>query len=754
MNNFAAVANDDGDSNRWQRLTAWARRFQLSQKLTLLLVVLATIAGLATYSALTNVPPFANGEPTTVYWLLTLDIVLLLLLGGVVVRRVVVLWHRRQSGNSGARLHGELVRTFSLISLIPALVMFVFASSFVFLVIQQWFGERVRTAIDQSSLVADAYLDEHQQNIRADVLAMSNDLSRSAPEAYGNPEFFNQLLRTQSLLRNLQEAIVFDSSRRILARSGLTFSLELDPLNASIMESVREGETRVIINDKGDRVRALVRLPGFSEAYLYVGRLVDPKVLAYTQNAKDAVGEYKKLEGSRGGLLITISVIFAVVAFLLTLVSVWVGLMVAGRLANPLGSLIQASERVRAGDLSARVDEQHSYDEIGDLQRAFNRMTSQLDSQRRELFEINRKLDDRRRFSEAVLAGVSAGVMTVDADGIIQLTNDQANKLLGRHDLLGARLHEISDEFENLRQQFLSDGALAEGAATVPYAADEQGAKQFQIRLAALSENRTEGVLVITFDDITALEVAQRQAAWGDVARRIAHEIKNPLTPIQLAAERLRRKYRNEIVTEPSVFENCLDTIVRQVSHVGRMVGEFASFARMPVPELKAEDLKSLIEESVFLQRQAHVEIDYQLIGLKRISLPIDAGQISQALTNLLQNAAEAIEGREGDILPKGEIDLSVELHDAHVTIKITDNGRGLPNVAPGRLMEPYMTTRVKGTGLGLAIVKKIISEHGGQIELTARQDGQPGATVILQLPLQNAKDNQISLESKKNHVA
>lgn len=751
MNNIP-VANDDARAGFWQRAVAWAQRVQLSQKLTVVLVFAALAAGLATYGALTNVPPFARGEPTTVYWLLTLDIVLLLLLSGVIIRRVVALWHRRRSGNSGARLHGELVRTFSLISLIPSLLMFVFASSFVFLVIQQWFGDRVRTAIDESMQVADAYLGEHQQNIRADVLAMSNDLGRAAPEAFGNPEAFTQLLRTQSLLRNLQEAIVFDGSRRLLARSGLTFSLELDPLDPNIISAVREGDVRVILNDNGDRVRALVRLPGFSEAYLYVGRLVDPKVLAYTENAKTAVDEYKKLEGSRGGLLITISVIFAVVALLLTLVSVWAGLWLAGRLANPLGNLIHASERVRQGDLSARVEEQNSYDEISDLLRAFNRMTAQLDSQRRELFEINRKLDDRRRFSEAVLAGVSAGVMTVNADGVVQLANEQANKLLERHDLLGARLGDVSADFESLRQHFLQHGNTGENSV-LSYAVRGQPIKQFQLRIAALSENRKEGALVFTFDDITALEAAQRQAAWGDVARRIAHEIKNPLTPIQLAAERLRRKYRNEITTEPSVFENCLDTIVRQVSHVGRMVGEFASFARMPVPVLQSEDLLELIQQAIFLQREAHPDTDYALDGKGPVYISGDAGQIAQAFTNLLQNAADALEGREGDNLPKAEIKVSVAQEDDKAVIKITDNGRGLPNVAPGRLMEPYMTTRVKGTGLGLAIVKKIISEHGGTVELAARADGQAGATVILMLPLASTIDTK-NTEKKTSYVA
>lgn len=748
------AANYDAGVSFGSRLFAWARRVQLSQKLTALLVLAAIGAGLATYSALTSVPPFAKGDPTTVYWLLTLDIVLLLLLGGVVIRRVVALWHRRKAGTSGARLHGELVRTFSLISLIPSLLMFVFASSFVFLVIQQWFGDRVRTAIDQSMLVADAYLGEHQQNIRADVLAMGNDLSRSAPDALANPEFFNQLLRTQSLLRNLQEAIVFDGSRRILARSGLTFSLELDPLDPNIMSAVREGDVRVILNENGDRVRALVRLPGFSEAYLYVGRLVDPKVLTYTENAKQAAGEYKKLEGSRGGLLITVSVIFAVVALLLTLVSVWAGLWLAGRLANPLGNLIQASERVRLGDLSARVEEQNSYDEIGDLQRAFNRMTAQLDSQRRELFEINRKLDDRRRFSEAVLAGVSAGVMTVDASGIVQLVNEQANRLLARHDLMGAPLTEISPEFEKLRQDYIAQGALDETAESVSYSLPGEATKQFQLRIAALSENRAEGSLVLTFDDVTALEFAQRQAAWGDVARRIAHEIKNPLTPIQLAAERLRRKYSDEIQTEPTVFQNCLDTIVRQVSHVGRMVGEFASFARMPVPVLATENLTQLMHDAIFLQKQAHADLNYIFENKDKIEIPGDAGQISQALTNLLQNAADAIEGREGDNLSKGEIKVEMTQRDDKAVITITDNGRGLPNVAPGRLMEPYMTTRVKGTGLGLAIVKKIISEHHGTIELAARTDGGAGAAVILMLPLAGAIDTKNTSENKLNHVA
>jgi len=647
-----------------------------------------------------------------------------------------------------SRLRAELVRKFSLMSLIPALVMFVLASAFVFLVIQQWFGERVRTAINESMQVADAYLAEHQQNVRADVLAMSNDIGRAAPQAFGNPEFFNELLRTQSLIRNLQEAIVFDSSRHILARSGLTFSLELDPLDPEVLAAVHEGDVRVILNDKGDRVRALIRLPGFPDAYLYVGRLVDSNVLAYRENAKSAVDEYKMLEVRRLGLQLLVVGVFAAGTALLVLFSIRSGLRTADRLATPLGNLIQAAERVRSGDLSARVMEQSSYDEIANLLSAFNRMTSQLDSQRRELFDINRKLDDRRRFSEAVLAGVSAGVMTVDTSGIIQLANDQANRLLGRYDLLGANLSEISLEFEKSRQHFLEHGALDETSSGISYSNIGQSAKQFQLRIAALSEDRADSALVLTFDDITALEAAQRQAAWGDVARRIAHEIKNPLTPIQLAAERLRRKYSDEIKTEPNVFANCLDTIVRQVSHVGRMVGEFASFARMPLPALQKENLTELISQAIFLQKQAHPEVKYIFDMSEPAMIIADAGQIAQALTNLLQNAGDAIEGREGDALPDGEIKIDMKEKNSQAIIMITDNGRGLPNVAPGRLMEPYMTTRTKGTGLGLAIVKKIISEHGGTVELAARPDGEPGAAVILNLPLANTADTK-NLEKK-----
>jgi len=656
---------------------------------------------------------------------------------------------------SGARLHAELVHKFRLIALIPAVVMFVLASAFVFLVIQQWFGERVRTAIDESQQVADAYLAEHQQNIRADILAMSDDIGRSAPQAFADPEFFNSLLRTQSLLRNLQEAIVFDGSHRILGRAGLTFSLELDPLDPEVMAAVHEGDVRVILNDKGDRVRALIRLPGFNEAYLYVGRLVDPKVLAYRENAAQAVSEYKMLEARRSGLQLLIVIIFAVSAVVLAIFSVRAGLRLARRIATPLDDLVQMTERVRSGDLSARVDEKHTYDEIEELLRAFNRMAAQLDQQRRELFDTNRKLDDRRRFSEAVLAGVSAGVMTVDADGAIQLANEQAEKLLARHDLFGSQLADIAPEFERLRQEFLSRGALDETAGGVNYSATGQTTKQFNLRIAALSDNRENSALVLTFDDLTALEAAQRQAAWGDVARRIAHEIKNPLTPIQLAAERLRRKYQHEIVTEPNVFMNCLDTIVRQVSHVGRMVGEFASFARMPVPAVQPENLLEILDQAIFLQRQAHSEIDFVCNNPSEpLLIAADAGQISQAFTNLLQNAADAIDGREGDILQRGEIKIEISEQNSRATLTITDNGRGLPNVAPGRLMEPYMTTRVKGTGLGLAIVKKIISEHGGTIELAARADGQVGAAVILQLPLLAAADTKNDMEKKVANVA
>ena len=721
--------------DRLGRFSAWARRVNFERKLALVLLVAAVTAGLATFAAMTGRLP-QESDPTLILLLLNLDLILLLALGALIARRLVVLRIANKRGAAGARLHTRLVALFSLVAATPTIIIATFSVIFFDFSLQGWFSERVSTAVKESMAVAEAYLEEHRHTITADALAMAQDLNRQGQLLLYNPTRFNQLVEAQSAIRSLTEAIVIDGSGRILARAGYSLLLEFDPqIPDWAMQRAKTGEVVLLTANTEDRVRALLRLDAFTNSYLFVGRLIDPRVLAHMDRTRGAVQLYEDLEGERSGLQITFALIFLLVALLLLLTAVWIGLAVANYLARPIGDLVLATERVRGGDLSVRVDESRAQDEIGPLSRAFNRMTGELERQQRELLEANRQLDDRRRFIEAVLSGVSAGVVGLDREGRIELPNRKAGELLSAklREMEGRQLEALLPETDELIAQARQrPGRVIERQLSLEPLAG--GMRTLLARVVA--EQDDEGIVgfVVTFDDITELLSAQRKAAWADVARRIAHEIKNPLTPIQLSAERLRRKYLGEIKSDPSTFEVCTDTIVRQVADIGRMVDEFSSFARMPAPIMADEDLRRLVTEALVLQQSAHSGIAFDC-GLPECAVVVtcDRQQINQALTNLLQNAIDAIEGREaanGETLPPGEVRVRLESEAGQVSVVVEDNGRGLPRRERHRLTEPYVTTRERGTGLGLAIVRKIMEDHGGELRLEDRNEG--GARVSL----------------------
>ncbi len=453
-------------------------------------------------------------------------------------------------------------------------------------------------------------------------------------------------------------------------------------------------------------------------------------VISRIQRTQQAVAQYQQLEGERSDYQIAFSMLFFGVGVLLLTGAVWMGLSFATRMARPISWLIAAAERVRGGDLAARVPVGASDEEFSSLSRAFNRMTHQLQSQQSELIEANRQLDQRRRFTETVLAGVSAGVIGLDHDGRINLPNRSASPLLGA-DLdqqIGESLADAVPEMAAL---------LAEATRRPDRLAREQVQLVREVMsltlLVRIAAERFEGDLrgyVVTFDDVTELLSAQRKAAWADVARRIAHEIKNPLTPIQLSAERLKRKYLKQIGTDTETFTICTDTIIRHVADIGRMVDEFSSFARMPAPVFRDADLADLLRQAAFLQRTATADIRVELdVPTTPLRLACDSRQVNQALVNILKNAAESIQGRGPDA-PPGHIRIEGRTEPGRIVLAVEDNGRGLPPEGRERLTEPYVTTRAKGTGLGLAIVKKIMEDHHGQLVLEDRPGG--GARVIL----------------------
>lgn len=723
----------------YSRVSQWGRRVGLGRKLSIALTVIALGFAFATYATITGSSPL-GADTQTVLILLQIDLVLFLLLGLVVARSLVGLWIERRRGQVGSRLHMRLAMLFSLIALAPAIIVSVFSAVFFNFGMENWFNDRVKTAIVESRAVAEAYLKEHKQVIRGDVLSMARDLERALPLLTENPRQFSRILAGQGVVRNLSEIYVFDGSGRILAKWALGFVIDRDPVAPEIIERARSGEVVLLTSEADDRLRAIIKLDRFVDAFLYVGRFVEPRVLEHIDKTERAAAEYVNIEGRRSSIEITFAMIFILVGMLLLFVAIWVGLVFANRLSRPISDLAGAAERVRAGDLSARVEEGPDSDELGLLSRAFNRMTDQLEGQRHELVQANRQLDERRHFIETVLGGVSAGVIGVDAEGRINLANRSACSLLAMDidGQIGADISEVVPELSAMiGDAHTRPNRLVEAQISMQRVGRD---RSLLVRLAADVVDRKVAGFVITFDDITELVAAQRKAAWSDVARRIAHEIKNPLTPIQLAAERLRRKYMNEITSDPETFSNCTDTIIRQVGDIGRMVDEFSAFARMPRPEMGREDIGKICREALVLPRSAHPEIKFVSdIPGDPVMITGDSRQLSQVLTNLIQNAIDAFDGRVANgqaELAVGEIQLSLSLTEEDAEIVITDNGKGLPVEERDRLTEPYMTTRTKGTGLGLAIVKTILEYHGAVLELKDRPDGKSGASIRVRIPL------------------
>ncbi len=724
----------------WLRFLIWSRRVKLVNALAMLLSMAAVISGVATYAALSSWGE-AGPNANTVLILLNIDLVLLVLLGILVASRVAKLWSDRRSGTSGSRLHVRLALLFGVVAITPAIIMMVFAALLFTLGVESWFSERVRTALEESSEVAEAYLEEHIQLIRADALSVANDIDRQWPQLMRSEDVLNRFLSTQAALRGLTEAVIFQNEQ-VIAKAGYTFALqsgEMIPSQALFQADM--GEVSIVTGETGDRVRALVRLGALQNTYLYVGRFIDASVLARVSRTQDAVDEYVMLEGRRSEVEISFTLLFIVVTLLLLMVAVWFGLSLATRLATPIVDLIAAAERVRQGDLRVRVEERASSDEVASLSRAFNRMTSRLSIQREALVDANNQLDERRRFTEAVLSGMTAGVIGLDPQARITLPNRAASDLMGQNleDNIGDSLLEHVPEFRPLFEDVQTNPAKT--VQREVRTKRNNKTRVFLVRLTAEQDDGNVVGYVFTFDDVTVLQAAQRKAAWADVVRRIAHEIKNPLTPIQLSAERLKKRYLAQVGTDKDTFELCTDTIIRHVGEIGQMVDEFSSFARMPQPSMAVKDLAQLVRTAVVLPQTAYPYISLTIdMPDEPAWISCDATQVRQAISNVLKNAVEAIDAKTGSSREKGAGAISVRVftQGGEHALEVIDNGIGLPeDEVRQRLTEPYITTRAKGTGLGLAIVWKILEDHRGRLIMEDAPNG--GTRVAFYFPITKA---------------
>ena len=738
----------------WQVIRAASRPSRLAGGVGLL----AVASGVATYATVTGLVPYRPTSATLIALLLS-NLALVLTLGALIAWRLVRLWIDRRSGIAGARLHVRLVALFSAIAVIPAILVAVFAAVSLNLGIEAWFSARVKAALNNAVHVADNYVASNERVIVGDAYEIANSIERD-PELFdaGNHVRADILFTKLAILtkdRGLQAAYIIDSKGRILGSTKQRFLPDLALPKHSDLVQAAAGTIVIDANAKVGVVRGLIRMQALNDAYLLVVRTVDPQVLAYYQKTRDAVSEYKRLDQNRAQVQLVFAALYGAVSLLILLAAIWLGLWAANSLVRPVSRLIGAAERVSRGDLKAQVEVARDDDEMGMLARAFNRMTTELDTRRNELIHANQQLDERRRFTEAVLAGVSAGVVGLDGEGRVTIINRAAARLLNAapEELEGRHYAEAVPELSALIRRALHEPvAHASGEVTV-----KRGGTTRSLSVQVASEQGAgEAGYIVTFDDITDLASAQRTAAWADVARRIAHEIKNPLTPIQLSAERLKRKYAREISSDPDVFRQCTDTIIRQVSDIGRMVDEFSSFARMPAPVMRKENAQELLQQALFVQRATHPQTDFEVTAPTRaVKFDCDGRLVSQALINVLKNACEAIDARMAqgsDERGRIEVNLSADL--ASVVFVVADNGVGLPHNERHRLTEPYVTTRTKGTGLGLAIVRKIVEEHGGDISLTDRENDEPGAQVRLRFPLHQRTVTETDERDEQERIA
>lgn len=730
-----------------------ARGLPLRRWLAPFAVAIALLSAFLTFVVLTGLTPI-EPTPEVVRSFLMINAATILLLVGIIVREVWQMVQARRRGRAAARLHVQIVGLFSVIAVLPAVLVSIVANVTIERGLDRLFSGPTKQVIQNSLTIASAYMQEHAQLINGDTLAMANDLAHARPLYDQDRMTFLQLMTASAEARNLPVAVLMDKDGKIIASAETGIRLNYEPPPPDILKDVNETEPKISVFPE-NYVASVVRLRAYDNMFLYVARLLDPAVVAQLKQTQTSAAEYAQRETRRLGIQVAFALMFAVIALTILMASVLIGLNFANGLVSPIRQLMGAASEVSTGNLNVQVPVHKSASDLALLGEIFNKMTQELRTQRNELVDASETIDSRRRFIEAVLSSASAGIIGVDGSGSVGILNRSAEKLIGHaeSETLGHPLSDVLPELDEMMKT-AREGTqrLVQGQVTILRDGNE---RNLSVRVSAEQTSQSRDSYIITLDDITELVSAQRTSAWGDVARRIAHEIKNPLTPIQLSAERIRRKFGKTITEEKdkSIFEQCTDTIVRQVDDIRRMVDEFSRFARMPKPVIEGEDVADVVKQAVFLMKVAHPDLDIEAY-IKQSPLPaqFDRRLISQALTNIIKNATEAIEQVPQEELGKGRIDVVAQRENDDILIDVVDNGIGLPKVARSRLLEPYVTTRAKGTGLGLAIVGRVLEDHGGRIELKDASDfreGQRGAWMRLRFSVTGQAAKPESKEQK-----
>jgi two-component system nitrogen regulation sensor histidine kinase NtrY len=690
-------------------------------------VGLALLSAFLTFVVLTGLTPI-EPRPVVVYSFILINAATILLLVGIIIREVWQVMQARRRGRAAARLHIQIVSLFSVIAVLPAVLVAIVANVTIDRGLDRLFSGPTREAIQNSLSIARAYTNEHAQLVSGDILGMANDIAHARPLYDQDRGTFRELLTASATTRNLPSAMLIDKDHNILETAQTGIHLAFAPPPPELLVNVNETEPEISVIPEENYVAAVIRLRAFNDTFLYVARPLDPGVVAQLSQTEAISAEYAQLESRRLGIQVSFALMFAVIALTILMASVLIGLNFANWLVAPIRRLMSAANVVSTGDLNVQVPVHRSEGDLAQLGETFNKMTQELRTQRDELVNASDLIDSRRRFIEAVLSSASAGIIGVDGSGSVGILNRSAEKLIGHaeSETLGHPLSDVLPELDDMMKT-AREGTqrLVQGQITITRDGHE---RNLSVRVSAELTSQSRDSYIITLDDITELVSAQRTSAWADVARRIAHEIKNPLTPIQLSAERIRRKFGKVITEDKAVFEQCTDTIVRQVDDIRRMVDEFSRFARMPKPVIEGEDVADTVRQAVFLMRVGHPDIDIEAeIKEEPMRAQFDRRLISQALTNIIKNATEAIEAVPPEQLGKGRIDVIAARDNEDIVIDVIDNGIGLPKVSRARLLEPYVTTREKGTGLGLAIVGRVLEDHGGRIELNDAADIRPG---------------------------
>ena len=726
----------------FDRISSDLKSKSIQSTINVCLIVLGPVLAVATYLFLG--PLNGVGQSAWLRFFLMMDLIYVLLIVGIVVVKILSVLQQRRSRRAGSQLHFRLARVFTTMSLLPTITVAIFATISINLGLEAWFSERVQSVVGTSLSAARSYVKEQQSALKEDISSLSSDLQNFRIERglIEDDELRNELaLRQMKLQRGLKEAFILNGSGEIELRGERSYLFDFEkPKKQEIEASIKEV---VLINDfDNNELRALIYLIGFGDRYLYITREVDGTLFNLLDKTQKTAILYQQMENDRTAFLLNFAVLYFALALLLIVSSVLFALWFAERLSKPIGRLAAAAKRVGSGELTTQVIEQKGDDEISQLGQYFNQMTKQLKQQRDELIENTQQIEERRQLFDSVLSSVTSGVVVLDQEGGVDFTNSAASILITERRKIDSQI-SLSDAFPELNSLFqqLKKSGLNNLQDEIKLVRAGR-LENFLVRMATMNEEKKTIGYVVAFDDVTKLVSAQRSAAWGDVARRIAHEIKNPLTPIQLSAERIRRKFGPLLKDEEQGLTQMVNVITRQTDDLRRIVDEFSKFARMPELKRKDEDLNDIVASIITLQQAGQPNVTINFSKPKSpIIISIDATLINQAITNILKNAGEAIEARKQKAsLSSGAGIIKVVLKDEaeSVIIQISDNGIGLPQDR-SRLFEPYVTTRNKGTGLGLAIVKKIIEEHGGILKLEDAipfdNSGIVGALISIDLP-------------------